>query len=163
YPWWLIQKSTDAFSIPGSFTTLFSYERSVPYPEGHRNVVFTQRGIRPLARLPIASEEDKGPAPDTVMLYRYLRQFGGISAPHASATRMGTDWRNNDPEVEPIVEIYQGSRNSYEMPGAPRTPSGLLARDLRPAGFISNALAKGYRLAFISSSDHHSTHISYAM
>ena len=43
------------------------------------------------------------------------------SAPaHTSATSMGTDWRDNDPVVEPIVEIYQGDRMSYEMEGAPR-------------------------------------------
>ena len=33
---------------------------------------------------------------------------------------MGTDWRDNDPAVEPIVEIYQGDRMSYEHEGAPR-------------------------------------------
>mgnify|MGYP000060690062 CR=1 FL=1 len=31
---------------------------------------------------------------------------------------MGTDWRDNNAKVEPIVEIYQGCRQSYEMPGA---------------------------------------------
>jgi len=29
---------------------MFSYERSVAYPEGHRNAVFAQRGIRSLPR-----------------------------------------------------------------------------------------------------------------
>ena len=33
---------------------------------------------------------------------------------------MGTDWRDNDPELEPVVEIYQGARNNYEHEGAPR-------------------------------------------
>ncbi|MBM4265107.1 MAG: DUF3604 domain-containing protein [Deltaproteobacteria bacterium] len=163
YPWWMIQKTTDAFHIPGTFTTVFSYERSLPYPEGHRNVIFAERGVRPLPRLPLSDEKNPAPAPDTLLLYRYLHEFGGISAPHTSATRMGTDWRNNDPAVEPFVEIYQGSRNSYEMPGAPREPAGVFLNGLRKEGFVSNALAKGYRLGFIASSDHHSTHISYAM
>ncbi|MDG2308532.1 MAG: hypothetical protein P8R42_28465 [Candidatus Binatia bacterium] len=163
YPWWLIQKTTDAYYIPGRLTTMYSYERSRPYPEGHRNVIFGRRGIRPLPRLKLAKEDATGPAADTTMLYRYLRQFGGISAPHTTGTRMGTDWRNHDSEVEPIVEIYQGSRNSYEMPGAPRTATGRLAKAERKKGFVSVALEKGHRLGFISSSDHHSTHISYAM
>lgn len=164
YPWWLIQKSTDAFHVPGRFVTMFTYERSRPYPEGHRNVVFARRGIRSLPRLPLSKEGAEGPAPDTEMLYRYLREFDGISAPHTSATTMGTDWRNRDDEVEPIVEIYQGSRNSYEMPGAPRTAKQKrMKMGERPKGFVSNALAKGHRLGFVSSSDHHSTHISYAM
>ena len=66
YTWWLIQKTTDAFEIPGSFTTVFSYERSVPFPEGHRNVVFTERGVRPLPRLPLSDRADARPAPDTL-------------------------------------------------------------------------------------------------
>lgn len=161
YPWWLIQKTTDAFQIPDRFTTVFSYERSRPYPEGHRNVVFKQRGVRPLPRLPLAKPKDEGPAPDTEMYYRYLAHFGGISAPHTTGTSMGTDWRNRNDEVEPVVEIYQGSRHSYEMPGAPRTMKGGPSK--RSKGFVSHALAKGYRLGFVASSDHHSTHISYAM
>jgi hypothetical protein len=35
---------------------MFHYERSVSYPEGHRNVIFAQRGIRPLPRLPRKAE-----------------------------------------------------------------------------------------------------------
>ena len=67
--------------------------------------------------------EDSAPthAPDTHMLYRYLKQFNGIVASHTSGTNMGTDWRDNDPAVEPVVEIYQGDRQNYEMPGAPRS------------------------------------------
>ena len=101
---------------------MFTYERSVSYPEGHRNAVFAQRGIRPLPRLPkTADDSPPTPAPDTQMLYRYLRQFDGIVASHTSGTDMGTDWRDNDPIVEPVVEIYQGDRQNYEMPGAPRS------------------------------------------
>ena len=51
------------------------------------------------------------------MLYAYLKQFDGIVGSHTSATSMGTDWRDNDPKVEPVVEIYQGDRQNYEMPG----------------------------------------------
>jgi hypothetical protein len=163
YSWWIIQKLTDVFYAPGKFTPLFAYERSVPYPEGHRNVLFAQRGIRPLPRLPISSENDFVHAPDTQMLYAYLHQFDGVSASHTSATSMGTDWRDNDPRVEPVVEIYQGLRQNYEIPDGPRANS---EKDSiggwRPKGFISLALDKGYRLGFESSSDHVSTHISYA-
>jgi len=142
---------------------MFAYERSVQYPEGHRNVVFPKRGIRPLPRLPkMEVDSPSAPAPDTQMLYRYLKHFGGIVASHTSGTDMGTDWRDNDPQVEPVVEIYQGDRQSYEMPDAPRSNS---EKDSiggwRPLGFVSLALQKGYRLAFEASSDHISTHIAY--
>ena len=58
-------------------------------------------------------------ADDTKMLYRYLHELGGVCASHTSATSMGTDWRDHDPKVEPLVEIYQGDRMSYEIEGAP--------------------------------------------
>src|SRR5262249_45297685 len=92
---------------------------------------------------------------------------GGVQT---RATSMGTDWRDNDPVVEPIVEIYQGDRMSYEMEGAPRAgydpKSGQQPANIAgwyPKGYINHALEKGYRLGFQSSSDHWSTHISYFM
>jgi hypothetical protein len=105
------------------------------------------------------------------MLYAYLKHFGGICASHTSATGMGTDWRDNDRLLEPVVEIYQGDRNNYECEGAPRglTPKEMAANPkdpnnrMYPQGFVWNALAKGYRFGFESSSDHVSTHTSYAM
>jgi hypothetical protein len=164
YFWWLIQKQTDIFWAPGKFVPMFAYERSVQYPEGHRNVIFAQRGIRPLPRLPLSDENEEKHAPDTQMLYAYLKQFNGISASHTSGTGMGTDWRDNDPNGEPVVEIYQGIRQNYEMADAPRANS---EKDSiggwRPKGYVNIALDKGYRLGFESSSDHISTHISYCI
>jgi hypothetical protein len=169
YSWWITQKLTDVFYSPGKFVPMFSYERSVGYPEGHRNVIFVQRGIRPLPRYKsstiVSAPQGEQPAHsvDTQLLYAYLKQFDGIVASHTSATGMGTDWRDNDPNAEPVVEIYQGDRQNYEMPEAPRSPR---AQDSiggwRPKGFVNLALDKGYRLGFEASSDHVSTHISYA-
>jgi hypothetical protein len=169
YSWWITQQLTDIYYAPNKFAPLFSYERSVAYPEGHRNVLFAQRGIRPLPRYALSTvgsapnENVFAHAPDTQMLYRYLREFGGVTASHTSATQMGTDWRDNDPNAEPAVEIYQGDRQNYEIPEAPRSNS---EKDSiggwRPKGFVSVALDKGYRLGFEASSDHISTHLSYA-
>ena len=163
YSWWLSQKLTEAYTLGDKHVEMFSYERSVRYPEGHRNVIFARRGIRPLPRLPKTDDDSpSAPAPDTQMLYKYLRQFDGIAASHTSGTDMGTDWRDNDPLVEPVVEIYQGDRQNYEIPGGPRANN---AKDSiggwRPKGFVSLALLKGYRLGFQASSDHISTHMSY--
>jgi hypothetical protein len=164
YPWWLTQKTTDAFHLPGVFEPPFTYERSVRYPEGHRNVVFTRRGIRTLPRLPITDRDNVIHAPDTQLAYKYLRLFDGVCAVHTSATSMGTDWRDNDPVVEPMVEIYQGARQNYERPGAPRSPTaGDAIGGWEPKGFVNLALLKGYKFSFQSSSDHGSTHISYAL
>ena len=162
YTWWTEQKLTDIFYTPGFFVPMFSYERSVPYPEGHRNVIFAQRGIRTLPRLPISAVDAPVRAPDTQMLYAYLKFFDGVVASHTSTTTMGTDWRDNDPLTEPMVEIYQGDRQNAESPDAPRAPGEQDAiGGWRPKGFINLALERGYRLAFESSSDHVSTHISY--
>ena len=166
YPWWIQQKMTDAYKLDGKYVPMFSYERSVRYPEGHRNVIFVERGIRPLPRLPYSQADDDNPnpphAPDTLQLYQYLRKYSGVVASHTSGTNIGTDWRDNDPIVEPVVEIYQGDRQNYEMPGAPRsnTADNSLG-GWHPLGFVSLALKKGYRLGFQASSDHFSTHISY--
>lgn len=163
YPWWRTQKLSDAYHLAGNFVTLFSHERSVRYPEGHRTLLFPTRGIRPLPRLPRTADDSLAePAPDTQMLCRYLRRFGGRAAVHTSGTNMGTDWRDNDPDLEPWLETYQRDRQKYEIPDGPGTNT---AEDSiggwRPLGFVSNALAKGYRLGFQASSDHISTHMSY--
>lgn len=172
YSWWTTQKAVTLYTLPGHFVPVYSYERSVRYPEGHRNCMFANRGVRSLPRLPISSPDKFAPAPDTNLLYMYLHYFDGICASHTSATDMGTDWRNHDPEVEPFVEIYQGDRNNYERPDSPRsavtqarlkqsTPEKESLGGWQPKGFVNLALLKGYRLAFQSSSDHISTHLSY--
>jgi hypothetical protein len=171
YSWWLIQQTTDLFHVPGAFSPMYTYERSCNYPDGHRNAVFAGRGVRTLPRLQggagkdmdsLPPETERPHSPDTLLLYRYLAQFDGVCASHTSGTNMGTDWRDNNGQVEPIVEIYQGCRQNYEMPGAPRSNTAQNSiGGWRPLGFVSLALKKGYRLGFQSSSDHVSTHISY--
>ena len=164
YAWWLSQKLASMFQLP-NFVAFYAYERSVEYPNGHRNVFFARRGV-PI--LPILSPEERG-WEGAGRLFEYLRRNNGTSIPHTSATGAGTDWRDNDPRVEHLVEIYQGMRDTAEYPGAPRpktlAPSPALTEDSPPwvrFGTVSSALAKGYKLGFIASSDHLSTHISYA-
>jgi hypothetical protein len=173
YSWWLIQKFTDAYHVKNAFTPMHGYERSVSYPHGHRNCLFAKRGVRTLPRLAEMDEKKRVAgihADDTKMLYRYLKEMDGICSSHTSATGMGTDWRDHDDKLEPVVEIYQGDRNSYEKEEAPRAghdpKSGKKPVNIAgwfPKGYINNALAKGYRLGFESSSDHWSTHISYSV
>ncbi len=162
YTWWLIQKTTDLYHHAPNFVPMHTYERSVSYPGGHRNVMFPKRGIRTLPRLIDAAGVSND---DTKMLYDYLNALGGICASHTSATGMGTDWRDNDPKVEPIVEIFQGHRQSYEHFGALRTARrpGESIGGWKPLGMVWNALSMQYRLGFQASSDHISTHISYAV
>ena len=161
--WWVLQKHAKMFYYPGRFTPLFAYERSLRFPNGHRNLIWSKEGVH---ALPTTDAEEKG-TEGAARLYAYLRQSGGLAMSHTSATLMGTDWRDNDPQLEPLVEIYQGDRTSAEYEGAPRAPK---ASDpfsqpggYNPQGFVWNAWAKGYKLGVQSSSDHSSTHMSYAV
>ncbi|NOX56970.1 MAG: hypothetical protein GXP27_21520 [Planctomycetes bacterium] len=165
YFWWQIQKMTELFHHPPTFVAVHSYERSNSFPNGHRNAILPRRGIRPLPRGDLKGTPEQG-TPDTKLFYAYLRHFGGMCASHTSGTGMGTDWRDNDPLVEPVVEIFQGCRQvyqSYEHLGAPRAAPVPKKPGRYDVGYVWNALAKGYRLGFQSSSDHFSTHISYAI
>ena len=162
YSWWRIEKSEDMFHLPGFFVTLFGYERSLGYPNGHRNIIYSKRGNRPLGGTAEEARGSTGP-----FLYPHLRKTNGIATSHTSATTMGTDWRDNDPELEPIVEIFQGARTSAEHEGAPLAPTkertDLWAGGYRPLGYVWRAWELGYKLGVQASSDHVSTHTSYAM
>ncbi len=151
YTWYITQKFYDVFKINERFLPMFGYERSNGYPKGHRNVVTANRGFRVVPRQGGAGEDT---------LYSFCKENDAIAIAHTSGTSAaGTDWSFNDPVAEPVVEIYQGARNSYEYPGAPRAAAG----DSKNTGFYWEALRKGLKLGVIASSDHKSTHCSYAM
>jgi hypothetical protein len=163
YCWWRTQQANDLYTTPGAFISMYGYERSVKYPGGHRNVIWAERGHRTLP-LPVKPTPASLRA-DTAKLYEYLRKTNGICTAHTSASDQGSDWEAaHDPELEPFVELYQGYHTSYEAPGAPKAitdKSDRIHGPFEPAGFVSLALKKGYRLGFQSSSDHISTHVSY--
>ncbi len=163
YDWWKTQKSTDLFLVPHRLTSIYAYERSTNYPNGHRNIVFAKRGA-PI--LPIDRDENFAKKRSADALLPYLRKYNAIAFRHTTATNQGTDWADHNNELEPMVEIYQGLRYAYEHEGAPRAPSGdklyTQFSGYRPAGYIWHALAKGFRFGFEAASDHLSTHISYS-
>jgi hypothetical protein len=186
YWWWYTQKMTDMYHLPGTYVPIFGYERSVTQPHGHRNIFFATRAGRvtpfhyrqgvdnfALQANPMGDESGIGTGDvvenDTKLLYEAIRRMGGIAISHTSATRMGTDWRDNDPQLEPVVEIFQGARTNYEFAGAPlsadesKDAAHMKTAGYFPVGMVRNAWAKGYRLGIITSSDHGSTHYSYAM
>jgi hypothetical protein len=178
---------TDMYHVPGAYTPIFGYERSAVFPNGHRNVFFARREDSHVTPFHLKSGADQwylgenrmGDEPgvgtgdlvanDTKLLYEDIRGHGALDIPHTSGTRMGTDWRDNDPNLEPVVEIFQGARTNYEQLGAPhvadevKDAQHIKQAGYQPQGMVSNAWAKGYKLGIITSSDHGSTHISYAM
>ena len=173
YIWRTVDKAVDLYKLPGAFYPMLNYERTVSYPDGHRNIVSRGRGSKPV-QIKAGDRQNGVDERDMIGLWETL--LGGsakptaISIPHTPATQMGTDWRYNDERVERLVEIYQGNRDSYEYYGAPRAAVAeqilvggyITSGAIRDKGFVWNALAKGYRMGFIASSDHRSTHMSYA-
>ena len=184
---YLTQEFTDMFHFPQRYSSLYAYERNMGNPFGHRNIIHTKRNY---SVVPFFQRMDKqfempdtpdgelltfnsmsfgGAVPnDTQLLYESLRKSGGLAIPHTSGTdTMGTDWRDNDPKLDPVLEIYQGARQNYEAKNAPRgIKDGEEAKALggfQEPGLVWNAWKKGYRIGVIASSDHYSTHISYAM
>lgn len=155
YEWWHTQRMVDAFYAPGKFTSLYAYEREQPYPWGHRNVVFAQRGgpVVYLAREIYRNspwQEALGvkagigqitPMELWDVLDRYGKPVALIS--HTGATGMGTDWdkyEKIDNRVENTVEIFQGARVSYEGKGAPQPTIGLREGDKYTADTASKAV-----------------------
>jgi Protein of unknown function (DUF3604) len=169
YQWWRTQKSADIFYVPGRFVPLYGYERSINFPLGHRNIFHVKRGVFSL-RVPklYVAERAELLDKDAKSLWTYLRATNGVGLPHTSGTSMGTDWKRRNDALEPVTEIYQGDRNSYEDEGAPRAAlpdvwgPGSGGRPPYQRGLVSRALQAGARMGFIASSDHDSTHISYA-
>ncbi len=173
YVWRMVDKAVDVYKLPGFFYPLLNYERTVAYPDGHRNIVSQGRGYQPIKIQP--GSGPSGAAEDD-QFYLWKTLLGGkdrpdgFSIPHTTATQMGTDWRYNDEKVERLVEMYQGNRDSYEYYGAPKGAVAteivvggyITSGSMREKGFIWNALAKGYKMGFIASSDHRATHNSYA-
>ncbi len=187
YWWWYSQKMTDMYHVPGAYTPIYGYERSATQPNGHRNMFFAERMnaqitpffVHDASRAWRLGRNAQGDIPpvgsadlvddDTKHLYDEVRRLNGLVISHTSGTRMGTDWRDNDPGLEPVVEIFQGARTNYEYEGAPLSVVTGVDDDhaqragYYPEGFVRLAWNKGYRLGITVSSDHGSTHYSYSM
>ena len=158
YNLYRIQQISDALYKPGAFSPMHAYERSQFSPWGHRNVVYTDR-----SQPPVPASYDLGdPGVSPWGLYAALRGKRAMSIPHTSAwANKQVSWDYFDPQVERLVEMYQGLRSTYEYAGAP-DPAGRAVYEKDSKNFVWDALARGRKLGFIASSDHRSTHMSFA-
>lgn len=182
---YMTQKMADMYHFPERFTTLYAYERNPGNPHGHRNMIYTHRDYPIVPFFQSLNEKFLLPDTpdgelltfnsnsfggtvrnDTELLHEQVKATGGLAIPHTSGSNaMGTDWHAFDQEVDAVVEIYQGDRINSEHEGAPRwkRPDGAQAGGWQAPGAVWNAWNKGYKIGVIASSDHMSTHISYAM
>lgn len=169
YPWWRTQKANDLFLVKGAFAPIYAYERSNGIAGGgHRNVFFLERDW-PVFRGDAHYSSGKFPRPENnnpdVALYPHLRGKQALTAAHTPGysrrAKRGT-WTYHDPQVEPIAEIIQTHRRDYLKPGTPQWREARVRGNLSEEASVWYALARGYKLGFIASSDHHATHTSYA-
>lgn len=70
--WWVLQKHAKMFLYPGRFTPLFAYERSLRFPNGHRNLIWSKEGVHALPTTPAEEAGTEGAA----RLYQSLRETG---------------------------------------------------------------------------------------
>ncbi|MBN1420267.1 MAG: hypothetical protein JXP34_15920, partial [Planctomycetes bacterium] len=173
YDIWRTGKAADLNRSAGAYEPLYGYERSQRFPFGHRNII---GAVRYPARIPRTADNRPFTAnesyPGEVLtppsfLWKELMGLDVVTIPHTTGNPvMGTDFEYPPAEMEPVVEIYQGCRQSYEHAGAPdprRTPkTPNFGGKTQAAGLIWSALEKGFRYGFIASSDHVATHNSYA-
>ncbi|MBT3288532.1 MAG: hypothetical protein HN380_14390 [Victivallales bacterium] len=160
YPWYITQKFYDLYLMQNHFIPMFSYERSVTAngPQGHKNIIMPRRGMRVLPVHGRDNIDEKGSIQDTRLLFQFLREQKFVSIPHTIGTGAGGNFVDRAPDVNCVVEIYQGARNSYEYADCPRGNK----RGNTP-GFYWSLLKANQKFGIIASSDHRSTHVSYAM
>jgi hypothetical protein len=138
------------------FVPIYAYERSMLAPGGHRNLLFLNRGAVPIPG------DSKDPASNNpVSLWEKLTgQRDVLVFPHTSGDVMQPliTWTDRKPDYEPLVEIYQGLRSSYEYRTAPLDGKLGNTQTEEPGHFYQDALAKGLRYGVEASSDHLATH-----
>lgn len=167
YQWWWVRKAADMFTNAPAFNGMYAYEHSLATPSGHRNIVFLDRS----APLRLADRERVKDDNLPTRLWDWMRgvlkgpgRQKAVIIPHtiAERTQPKADWNWENPEFEPVLEIYQGARSSYETGQAGKGEKRGQSQLEEPGHFAQDALNKGFRYGFIASSDHGSTHNSYA-
>ncbi|MEQ8763744.1 MAG: hypothetical protein RL885_07450 [Planctomycetota bacterium] len=133
--WWRCLKKVTQHHVPGRFHPFFAYERS--HGDTDHNVISLRDDM--LQNFP-------PPLPE---FWKAIDDDQTFTIPHATPNAQdepynGKIWDYQDDAKRPLLEIYQGFRQSESLVPA-QVP-----------------LKKGYHLGFIASSDHLSTSSSYA-
>jgi len=152
YQWKFSRKIADFYNNEPTFVTFYSYEwtyknrKNEPH-DGHRNVYL-------LDDTGNCWDRNAFDAIDGYRLYARLKEENGICVSHhTSELQFRRDWNIYDPDIEPVVEIFQDRRGSFEYKGAPGS-------DIFPAerttdgAWVDDALKKGYKLGFVSGGEH---------
>jgi hypothetical protein len=80
------------------------------------------------------------------------KNIKAVTIPHHPVNKSHTmDWDYHDPEYQSVVEIYQAG-GSHEHAGCPKVTNSITEHK---GCFVQDALARGYKMGFIASGDHH--------
>lgn len=152
--WTMICQAAKKWNEPGRFVTFLGYEWAKwrKNGDGDRNVYYLQDD-QPMLR------SDNGHYAKPADLFRALAGKKAIIIPHHPANDGNfCDYKDHDPQHERFIEIHQ-ARGCYECPEEMGNP--LIAKPDRPdgklfkGGFVSNALALGWRTGFTAGGDDH--------
>ncbi len=162
YDWWRTATLVDAFDLPGRMVNLRAYERSSA-ETGHRNVI-ARGGDLPLIAYPGYHVEgrDQGVTGDDDVLAPYFHAHDVITIPHTPAgMASGADvrfrWGGFDPDLDRVVEVFQGYRGSSEAFGEDRVIPNLV-----PWYHVRPHLDRDLHFGLIASSDHQSSDGAFA-
>ncbi|MEM9556857.1 MAG: DUF3604 domain-containing protein [Acidobacteriota bacterium] len=153
--WRALQETTERFHDPGRFVTVRGYEWT-SWLYGHRHVLFWDP-YGPTVDEPIFSSVDEA-TDHPRELWDALAALGPARriltiAHHRAGGPIAIDWSiAPDPRFEPVTELVSvhGSSEAADSPHR-------IYRAV-PGHFVRDALARGYRLGLLGSSDGHDGH-----
>jgi len=151
--WENIKEASRRFYQPGKFVTFPAYEYNERFVGGDRNVYFLNEEEAKL----YCWNDPQYSTPEK--LWRALKDKKAMTIPHHPACMMiGQNWDYHSPDLQRLVEIYSEWGNSEESDceRPMRVPTDYLYRS------VQSALARGYKLGFIASSDTHSGDVGEA-
>ena len=160
FGWSIAKNAVNKFYESGKFVTLLAYEYSNSTGEpGHYNVYYNT-----VKDAPFYSCLDKK-SNSILELWSLLKDWKDesgndvITIPHHLIDE-GRDWNSSyyDPELVPLVEIFQ-FRGSSEMLNKFGNPVPYRKNETNESGHsVQDALAKGYKVGLMASSDDHTGH-----
>ena len=141
-----IQTATEAFHEPGRFVTLGGYEWT-SWIYGHRHVLYFAGEPTLFSSLDPRYESPQ-------QLWQALEGRQALTfAHHSAGGPIAIDWSiPPDPRFEPVTEIVSVHGSSE----SPDTIDPIY--DAVEGNWVSDALARGYRLGFVGSGDSHDGH-----
>ena len=133
--WTAVGAATQAFRVPGQFTTLLGYEWAADNPEGGHHTVYLgpSTGDR-FAEQHVLRQAD---------LYSALSSAFGASSLAIPQAHQASDWTAHAPEIVPLVEIHSG-HGTFEY-------------------FGQNYLEAGAEVGFVASSATEGAHPGYSL